>query len=284
MHDTSHNRDNPFHGQVVWITGASGGIGAALARQFAARGASLVLSARRADVLEVVKGDCVSAGLEPDSVLVLPLDVVAVDDMPTAVAAVLAHFGHVDLLVNNAGISQRSLCLETELDVYRRLFEVDVIGQIALTKQVLPHMVARGSGHVAVTASVAGKVGVPLRTGYCAAKHAVMGFFDALRTEVAHLGIGVTTIVPGFIRTDIARNALTGTGAPTGTADEDIDGGMDVDECAAVILEGFASGVQEIAVGKGAEMELLSLKRNDPTGTFRLLEAMAADVVARRKA
>ncbi|MFU8764853.1 MAG: SDR family oxidoreductase [Haliea sp.] len=284
MNDTSCNRDAPFQGQVIWITGASGGIGAALARQFAAHGARLVLSARRSDALETVKNDCVSAGLEPDAVLVLPLDVIAVDSMPTAVAAVLARFGHVDLLINNAGISQRSLCLETELEVYRQLFEVDVIGQIALTKQVLPHMVSRGQGHVAVTASVAGKVGVPLRTGYCAAKHAVMGFFDALRTEVAHLGIGVTTIVPGFIRTDIARNALTGTGAPTGAADEDIEGGMDVDECAAVILQGLAGGTEEIAVGTGPEMELLTLKRNDPAGTFRLLEAMAADAVAKRKA
>jgi NADP-dependent 3-hydroxy acid dehydrogenase YdfG len=243
-----------------------------------------VLSARRSDALETVKNDCVSAGLEPDSVLVLPLDVAAAATMPAAVEAVLARFGHVDLLINNAGISQRSLCMETELEVYRQLFEVDVIGQIALTKQVLPHMVSRGQGHVAVTASVAGKVGVPLRTGYCAAKHAVMGFFDALRTEVAHLGIGVTTIVPGFIRTDIARNALTGTGAPTGAADEDIDGGMDVDECATVILQGLAEGTEEIAVGTGPEMELLSLKRNDPAGTFRLLEAMAADAVAKRKA
>jgi dehydrogenase/reductase SDR family member 7 len=284
MNDTSYDRDAPFQGQVIWITGASGGIGAALARQFAARGARLVLSARRSDALETVKNDCVSAGLEPDAVLVLPLDVIAVDSMPTAVAAVLARFGHVDLLINNAGISQRSLCLETELEVYRQLFEVDVIGQIALTKQVLPHMVSRGQGHVAVTASVAGKVGVPLRTGYCAAKHAVMGFFDALRTEVAHLGVGVTTIVPGFIRTDIARNALTGTGAPTGAADEDIEGGMDVDECAAVILQGLAGGAEEIAVGTGPEMELLNLKRNDPTGTFRLLEAMAADAVAKRQA
>lgn len=283
MDDTGKAQDTAFQGQVVWITGASGGIGAALARQLAARGARLVLSARRADALEAVKADCVDAGLEWDSVLVLPLDVTATSSMPAAVEAVLAHFGHIDLLVNNAGISQRSLCLETELDVYRRLFEIDVIGQIALTKQVLPHMVTRGSGHVAVTASVAGKVGVPLRTGYCAAKHAVMGFFDALRTEVAHLGIGVTTIVPGFIRTDIARNALTGTGEPTGAADEDIEGGMDVEECAAAILEGFVNGTEEIAVGKGMEMDLLALKRNDPSGTFRLLEAMAADVVAKRQ-
>ncbi|MEQ9462362.1 MAG: SDR family oxidoreductase [Haliea sp.] len=283
MNNADQPQGNAFQGKVVWITGASGGIGAALARHLAARGARLVLSARRAEALETVKADCVGAGVSAESVLVLPLDVAATNTMPAAVEAVLAHFGHIDLLVNNAGISQRSLCLETELDVYRQLFEVDVIGQIALTKQVLPHMVARGSGHVAVTASVAGKVGVPLRTGYCAAKHAVMGFFDALRSEVAHLGVRVTTIVPGFIRTDIARNALTGTGAPMGAADEDIEGGMDVDECAAAILGGLALGTEEIDVGKGAEMDLLSLKRSDPVGTFRLMEAMAAEVFARRQ-
>lgn len=283
MNNADQPQGDTFQGKVVWITGASGGIGAALARHLAARGARLVLSARRAEALEKVKADCVSAGLEAESVLVLPLDVVATNTMPAAVESVLAHFGHIDLLVNNAGISQRSLCLETELDVYRQLFEVDVIGQIALTKQVLPHMVARGSGHVAVTASVAGKLGVPLRTGYCAAKHAVMGFFDALRSEVAHLGVRVTTIVPGFIRTDIARNALTGTGAPTGAADEDIDAGMDVDACAAAILQGFALGTEEIDVGEGAEMDFLALKRRDPVGAFRLMETLAADVVARRQ-
>ncbi|HBX73403.1 MAG TPA: short-chain dehydrogenase, partial [Halieaceae bacterium] len=160
---------------------------------------------------------------------------------------------------------------------------VDVLGQIALTKQVLPHMVARGQGHIAVTASVAGKVGAPLRTGYCAAKHAVMGFFDALRTEVAHLGVKVTTIVPGYIRTDIARQALTGSGAEAGDVEDDVDNGMDVVECARVILQGFCNGTEEIEVGNGPEMGLLELKRKDPTATFRALEGMAAEVLARSR-
>ena len=227
-----------FAEQVVWITGASSGIGAALAVEFAAAGARLVLSARRRDRLEAVRHQCIEAGASPNDVLVQPLDVAAAEAMPAAVDGVLAHFGQIDLLINNAGISQRSICLDTDLDVYRRLFEVDVLGQIALTKQVLPHMVARGQGHIAVTASVAGKVGASLRTGYCAAKHAVMGFFDALRTEVAHLGVKVTTIVPGYIRTDIARQALTGTGAEAGDVEDDVDNGMDVVECARVILQG----------------------------------------------
>lgn len=272
-----------FAEQVVWITGASSGIGAALAVEFAAADARLVLSARRRDRLEAVRHQCIEAGAPPNDVLVQPLDVAAVEAMPATVDGVLAHFGQIDLLINNAGISQRSICLDTDLAVYRRLFEVDVLGQIALTKQVLPHMVARGQGHIAVTASVAGKVGAPLRTGYCAAKHAVMGFFDALRTEVAHLGVKVTTIVPGYIRTDIARQALTGTGAEAGDVEDDVDNGMDVVECARVILQGFCNGTEEIEVGNGPEMGLLELKRKDPTATFRALEGMAAEVLARSR-
>ena len=268
----------PFADQVVWITGASSGIGEALAKAFAGSGARVVLSARNVAELQRVHGECLAAGAPESKLLVLPLDVLDYDALPAAVAAVDAAFGRIDLLVNNAGTSQRSFCLETELQVYRTLFELNVIAQIALTKAVLPGMVARGSGHILVTASVAGKVGVPLRTGYCAAKHAVMGFFDALRTEVAHLGIKVTTIVPGFIRTNIGANALTGSGAPTGVQDADIEAGMDVTECATQIVKGIADGVEEIAVGSGPEMGLLELRRDDPTSTFRLLEAMAADI------
>ncbi|MBM69429.1 MAG: short chain dehydrogenase [Haliea sp.] len=270
-----------FARNVVWITGASSGIGAALAVELASAGARLVLSARREDRLQAVREECIAAGAAADDVLVQPLDVADTESMPAVVETVLGRYGQVDLLINNAGISQRSACLNTELSVYRRLFEVDVLGQIALTKLVLPSMVARGQGHVAVTASVAGKVGAPLRTGYCAAKHAVMGFFDALRTEVAHLGVQVTTIVPGYIRTDIARQALTGSGAAAGDIEDDVDNGMDVVECARVIVQGFCRGTEEIEVGSGPEMGLLEMKRKDPVGTFRLLEQMAAEALQR---
>lgn len=276
-------KEKSFKDQVVWITGASSGIGEALARAFSRSGARVVLSARNSAELNRVRAECIAAGAEADTLLVLPLDVIDYDALPHAVQAVLQAFGRIDLLINNAGTSQRSFCLETELQVYRTLFELNVIAQIALTKAVLPVMVEQGSGHVLVTASVAGKVGAPLRTGYCAAKHAVMGFFDALRTEVAYLGIKVTTIVPGFIRTNIGSNALTGTGAPVGKLDEDIESGMDVTECAGFILQGIAGGVEEIAVGTGPEMGLLELKRQDPTSTFRLLEAMAADARSKRQ-
>lgn len=128
---------------------------------------------------------------------------------------------------------------------------------------------------------VAGKVGAPLRTGYCAAKHAVMGFFDALHTEVAADGVQVTTIVPGFIRTNVSKNALTAEGKATGEMNDNIDGGMEVGACAAAIIDGFAAGNPEIAVGEGPEMQLLQLKRDDPIATFQMLEAMTAQVRAR---
>lgn len=262
-----------FDNNVMWITGASSGIGEALARRMAGRGSRLVLSARNRQELERVKSDCDALGAS--ATLVLPLDVAEHDQMEGATARVLEEFGQIDLLLNNAGMSQRSLCAETEFSVYRQMMEVNVLGQIALTLAVLPSMLARGSGHLAVTSSVAGKVGAPMRTGYCAAKHAVMGFFDSLRTEVAADGLRVTTITPGFIRTNVSRNALGPDGKPTGVTDSEIAGGMDVGECADVIMAGFANGEPEIAVGSGPEMGLLQLKREDPIGAFKALEQMA---------
>jgi dehydrogenase/reductase SDR family protein 7 len=283
MANMQQNTPNDFNAKTVWITGASSGIGEALALNFAGRGARVVLSARREQELQRVRDRCVQGGAPEGNLLILPLDVVDYDAMPGALAAVVDSYGGVDMLINNAGISQRAFCLETDMSVYRRLLEVDVLGQIALTKQVLPQMVKQGAGHIVVTSSVAGKVGVPLRTGYCAAKHAVMGFFDALRTEVAHLGIRVTTVVPGFIATQVAANALKGDGQATGANEEDIAGGMDPARCAEVVVAGLARGDDEIAVGEGQEMDLLELKRAEPTQAFRLLEGMAAQLVATRE-
>jgi NADP-dependent 3-hydroxy acid dehydrogenase YdfG len=269
-----------FQDQLIWITGASSGIGEALARSFAARGAAVVLSARRETELQRVRQQLLEEGVSADRVMVLPLDVTDYDAMPAAVARVQDRFARVDMLINNAGISQRSFCVDTDMEVYRTLFEVDVLGQIALTKQVLPVMIAQGSGRLVVTSSLAGKIGAPQRTGYCAAKHAVMGFFDALRTEVAHQGVRVSTVVPGFIATSIARNALTGSGVAKNSAEADIDEGMDADRCAEVVVEALARGEEEIPVGEGPEMGLLDLKRENPQQLFRTVEAMAAQLLA----
>lgn len=264
-----------FENQVIWITGASSGIGEALAVAFAAEGAKLVLSARRQDELERVKARCTERGRPAGDVLVLPLDVTDWEAMPGAVQRVIATFGRIDMLINNAGISQRSWCVDTDLSVYRQIFEVDVLGQIALTKAVLPHLYEQGSGHIAITSSVAGKIGVGLRTGYCAAKHAVMGFFDALRAEAVHHGVRVTTITPGYIRTNVSVNALDAAGNAFGKTDADIANGMDPDRCARVILDGFRKGTPEIAVGEGPEMKALWLKRLFPKAVFDKVAKMA---------
>lgn len=281
------NKPVDFSNSVVWITGASSGIGEALAVQLAQRGTSLVLSARNTSALEQVRKDCVENGAEAAKIMVLPLDVLDFDAMNDKTAEVLARFGRIDLLLNNAGVSQRSICVDTDFSVYRQMLDINVLGPIALSKAVLPVMLDQGSGTIAVTSSVAGKVGAPLRTGYCAAKHAVMGFFDALRTEIGPIGLQVTTITPGFIRTNVARNALNAQGTAASLSDDDIDGGMSVSDCADAIIAGFIAGTPEIAVGNGPEMALLDLKRKDPEATFDLLEQMAvqsgAVAVAHRK-
>ncbi len=261
-----------FKDKVVWITGASSGIGEAIAIEMAGKGARLIVSARRQPELERVKAACVSAGASAENILVLTLDVTDEAAMPGAVKTAQGQWGRIDMLLNNAGISQRSLCVDTDMATYRKLFDVDVFGQIALTKAVLPVMIGQGSGHMAVTASVAGKIGASKRTGYCAAKHAMMGFFDALRTEVARQGIKVTTITPGFIRTAVSENALNGDGSTFGEMDKNIAGGMDATKCAKVIVRGFEKGKYEIPVGEGIEMKALLIKRFFPNRLFKIVE------------
>jgi len=266
-----------FKNNTVWITGGSSGIGEALALQFAAQGARLVLSSRRKEELERVRDACVLAGLPENDVLVLPLDVTDWDSMPAAASRVCDVFGNIDMLINNAGISQRSLCVDTDMAVYRRVMEVDVLGQIALTKAVLPTMLKQSGGHIVITSSVAGKIGTAMRTGYCAAKHAVMGFFDSLRAEMDQHGIRVTTVTPGYIRTNISVNAVTGDGEELGKMSDEIAQGMDVDKCAAVILEGLRKGTPEIAVGDGPEMKALWLKRFFPRLVFKEVAKLARE-------
>jgi len=269
--------------QVVWITGASSGIGAALAEEFSKLGARVVLSARREDALSEVKRRCEQISDDPAKSFIVPLDITDEVSLSEKVSAVIAYAGRIDLLINNAGISQRSSCLNTDMQTYRTLFEVDVFGQIALTKLVLPIMVKQGSGHLAVTSSVAGKVGVPFRTGYCAAKHAMMGFFDALRAEVAEHGVKVTTITPGYIRTEISANAVVGDGSKFGKVDSDIKQGMSARDCAQTIVRGILKGKPEIAVGKGGEMHALWIKRWFPSLLFKLVGKQTAKFAQRDK-
>lgn len=262
-----------FAGKIFWITGASSGIGEALAQALAKEGAHLILSGRRTDALDTLAG-----ALSTDT-LVLPFETTDWNALESAAQTAIGWKGTVDGLINNAGISQRSLAIDTAPTVYRRIIDVDLLAPILLTQLVLPHMVKRGSGHIVGISSVAGRIGVPLRTAYCAAKHGLIGYMDALRaeTQTAH-GLCVTTVLPGSVRTDVSRNALDENGARRGKSDSVIDNGMDPDECARQIVEGMRSGASEILIAEGQERVLAELRQSDAPQLFKATAAFGAQL------
>jgi dehydrogenase/reductase SDR family member 7B len=252
-----------YQDKVVWITGASSGIGAALAGAFAARGATLVLSARCRDRLDAARTACVHA----ERHRVLPLDLTESAAITTAADSVLRQQGRVDVLVNNGGLTQRSLAKDTRLEVDRCIMETNYFGAVALTKAVLPFMLDRRSGDIVVVSSLVGHFSTPLRSAYAASKHALHGFFDALRAEVYTDGLHVMLVCPGFIRTDISLRALTADGTPQGSMDAGQATGLAPEECAAQILAGLDRDKDEIVIG-GRETRYLLLHRFFP-GLFR---------------
>ena len=268
----------PFAGTVAWITGASSGIGAALARALAASGAHLVLSGRRRDALAAL-----AAQLGTDT-LIVPFEVAdhaAVQAAArTAWAWAAARAGGIDMLVNNAGISQRSLAVDTDPGVYERIIGVDLLAPIALTQAILPQMVARGSGRIVMISSVAGKVGVPMRTAYCAAKFGLIGYADALRAETAQAGLQVHVVTPGSVRTDVSRNALTADGSARGQSDRAIENGLDPDAVAAEMLAQIAAGTREIVIATGIEQTMAELRRT-PDALFDQVAALAVGYAER---
>lgn len=258
-----------FKDKVVWITGASSGIGEGLAYEFARQGARLVLSARRADVLEAVRARCE----RPEAHMVLAMDMTDIDAFPARVAEVLARFERIDVLVNNAGISQRSLVKDTALDVDRRIMEVDFFAPVALTKAVLPHMLAAGRGQLVAVSSVVGLVATPYRSAYAAAKHAIVGFYDALRAEVHDAGLTVSVVFPGFVRTNVSRAALTGDGSLHGQVDEKIASAMGPEEFARDAVAALGRGEARIIIA-GREKIAVWLGRLSPALLARVIRKL----------
>ena len=260
-----------FQNKVVWITGASSGIGEALAKEFAKEGAKLVLSARRESELERVKAE---TRLSDEFVMVLPMDMLVMSEFPDKVQAVLDRFGQIDVVVQNAGISQRSYVKDTDFQVYRDIMEIDFFSVVALTKAVLPQMLKQKSGCFVPISSVAGKIGTPLRSGYCAAKHALIGFFDALRAENYKENIQVTTICPGYISTNISVSALNAKGERHGKMDKNQKKGMSADACARQIISAVKSGVKETYVGGWYEGLGMTLKRFVPSLLYKMVQGI----------
>lgn len=253
-----------FYNKVIWITGASSGIGEALTYELARRGAKLILSSRRKEELERVKGNCF-APAHPN-IRILPLDLSQGGTLALMTEAAVQLFGRVDILINNGGISQRSLAKETTVDVDRKIMEVDYFGAVALTKYLLPHLLKQKSGHIVAVSSVMGMIGTPYRSGYAAAKHALHGFFDSLRAELWKdcKNIHITIICPGWIHTNVTMNAMTGNGTSLNEMDKTTANGLPPGIFAKKMLAAIQNKKEEAYIGGSKEIMAVYLKRFFP--------------------
>lgn len=257
--------------KVVWITGASSGIGEHLAYAFAAAGAKVAISARNEAALERVKAACTV----PDDVFIAPLDVANFDDIPRVAADIVSHFGYINILINNAGISQRALVKDTDFSVDQRVIDVNYLGTIAVTKAILPVMLRQRFGHIVVISSVMGKIGTPLRSAYAASKHALQGYFECLRAEIKDDGLTVTIICPGYINTNVTVNALTGDGSPNKIKTESTTHGMDPGVFAQKALRAIDTKKADVYIG-GKELLGIFLYRLSPRLTRWVLTKVNA--------
>ncbi|WP_343065449.1 SDR family NAD(P)-dependent oxidoreductase [Arenibacter arenosicollis] len=223
------------------------------------KGYKLVISSRKLKDLQLVKNRCPNK----DYISILPLDLAALDKMSEMVNEALSFYGRIDILINNAGISQRSLIMETDLEVYKKLMDVNYMGTIALTKAILPHFVSQKNGHFVTVTSLMGKFGSPYRSGYCGAKHALHGFFDVLRMEHEKDNLKVTLVCPGFVNTNVAINALTADGTPQVDNDTATRNGLSPQVFAKKMVKAIENEKFEVYIGRKEVMGIY-LKRFFP--------------------
>jgi dehydrogenase/reductase SDR family member 7B len=247
-----------IQGKTAWITGASSGIGEALATELFNQGATVILSARSTGKLNDIKARL--DGIAKDRCYVVACDVTLPEQIAEAAAKVQQLTDHLDILVNNAGVSQRSYALDTTISVDRDLFEVNYFGAIGITKSIVPWMIKKGGGNVVVISSMAGKFGFRMRSTYSASKHALHGFFETLRAELNDKNIKVTMVCPGRVKTDISVHSVTGDGKKYGIMDSGQARGVPVEKCARIIIRAVRNNRKEIFIG-GPELLLLTIKR-----------------------
>ena|ERR1051325_2635897 len=258
-----------FSDKVVWITGASSGLGEALAKEFSAEKSKLVLSARREAELQRVKKDC-EKFIPGDNIFTLPLDVEQLANADAETQKVIQKFGRIDILINNAGIAQRSYGGDTPIEVERKIMEVNYFGTIILTKSVLQEMRKQRSGNIVAISSVMGKLGFPGRSSYAAAKHALHGYFESMRIEEQFNNIKVHIICPGYVKTNVSLNAVNEKGQSHNKMDKGQQKGMDENVAARKILNAIRSNKYETFFG-GMEMASITVKRFFPSLFYRLI-------------
>ncbi len=252
--------------KIVWITGASSGIGEALAYAFTKEKAKIIISSYQPDELEAVKSKCLSMGAEVTSVV---FDLTNPESIKKAAELVLSKYGNVDILINNGGISQRSFIRETPMEIDRKVMEVNYFGGIYLTKLLLPAMIKQKQGHIAVTSSIVGKFGFPLRSAYSASKHAIIGFYETLRFEEKENNIKVTIVIPGRVRTNISINAVTKDGQKYGKMDDGQNNGITPEKSARIIIKAIKRNKKEVLVGS-KELLMVHIRRFIPALFYKL--------------
>jgi len=257
-----------FHQRVVWVTGASSGIGRALALELERDGARVIISGRHVERLEEVRRAC----RRPDEVHVLPFDLSALEDLPDHARRALACHGHIDWMVHNAGVAHRGLVADTTLEVDQYIMATNYFGPVVLTRALLPSMLERASGSFVVVSSLSAKFGGPCMSAYAASKHALHGFFESLVAEVHDRGLRVTMAIPGFIQTDITKHALTGEGQAYGKVLSMYRQAMPPEVCARRIMRAAAAGKREVLVG-GVEVWSARLNRLAPSLMARLVRS-----------
>ncbi|WP_298779279.1 SDR family oxidoreductase [uncultured Polaribacter sp.] len=249
-----------FSDKTIWITGASSGIGKALAIELSNQNAKLILSSRNKGELELVKAQCKNINL----VKIIVLDLEDYTNLEIKVDEALAVFGNIDILVNNGGVSQRSYVNDTQISVDKRIMDINYLGTVALSKAILPHFVKNKIGHFVVTTSIVGKIGTPLRSSYAASKHALHGFFDSLRAEHFKDNIAVTLICPGFVNTNVSMNALIGDGKQQQKMDIATQNGIQPDRFAKLMAKAIKNKKEEVYIAGAKEKLGVYMKRFFP--------------------
>ena len=250
-----------FENKVIWVTGASSGIGEACVYELSKQHAKLILTALEEDVLQQVKEKCLQLGAQ--DVYLLPADLSQLDALEPLANQAWNYFGTIDLIYNNAGISQRATTIDTDLSVINKIMDVNYFAPVILTKTILPKMIAAGGGQIAVTTSISGKFGFPLRAAYCSSKHALYGFFETVAAEYFKDNIGVTVVCPGRVQTNISFHALEKDGKPHGKLDQGQAKGVTAEQAAKKIIRAFEKRKPEILVGK-SELLMVYIKRFFP--------------------
>lgn len=260
-----------YQHKVVWITGASSGIGRETAIQLSyIPHISLILSARNTTALQEVQKICINNNA---ACSILAIDLEQTHELEEKTMQAISLYGRIDIMIHNGGISQRSSAIETPIENHRKIMEIDYFSTIIITKTILPHMVERGYGHIVAISSISGCFGFPLRSAYCAAKHAMYGYYESLDIELRSSGICVTIVAPGRIQTNISLSALTKDGSPHGKMDDGQKNGMPVDRCVRIMLKGIARKKHEILIG-GIEVIMAHIYRKMP----RLFHILASKI------